>query len=597
LIYNTAMRRVFIVLFILILTIACRTLISTVQPTQTATSPPLPATASQTLPPPSATPSSTISPTVPAETDTPETQVTPTSTQAEGITDIEARFHPDGELYVGDLVSLEVIIPPGINLDDSEISVQVDPPEGKVIGSSGFGPFGIQGRQQATMIWAWDTSLEQSGEHILEFAIQPEELTFSETVTLLPANELPPDEAGAVWSSATSDCCTVWYMTHTASDRDLFDLLSGADIQARSTIEQMQVDFSQTFTITILPRLLGHGGFAANEIHVSYLERNYATNSWDMVLHHEMVHILDRRLGGDLRPHILVEGLAVYLSDGHYKQEDLLPRAAALLPDYLDWYMPLNELTRDFYALQHEIGYLEAGALVAYMVERWGWEAYSSFYRDIHPQESGGHTAAIEAALLTHFGLSYAELEEAFISALQAQPEAAFWMEDVRLTVTYYDTLRRYQQILDPSAYFRTAWLLDTVEMRNRDILADYYRHPSEPANIALETLMIAASDEISAASFNEADTKLAAVNAVLEAIDRGDPQPFSVHPLASDYLGIVNAVIGAGYQAQRIDLQDRDARVLVTTNTGGELFELYLNEIEGNWMVLVTDRLSLTLP
>ena len=90
-------------------------------------------------------------------------------------------------------------------------------------------------------------------------------------------------------------------------------------------------DFSEPLVVTLMPRVLGQGGFASSEMYISFLDRNYAGNMLEMVLHHEMVHILDNRLGGEMRPTILIEGLAVYLSGGHYKLEDLIPRAAALL--------------------------------------------------------------------------------------------------------------------------------------------------------------------------------------------------------------------------------------------------------------------------
>jgi hypothetical protein len=581
------MRRVFIMLFILILTIGCRTLLPDLQPTPTA---PIPTSTATYTPPPTETPTSTPSPTVPTETSTsaadtitPPVNSATTETAMPGSVDFEIRTHPDGDLYVGDLVSLEVIVPSGLKLEDSEVNVQFDPPQGDTIGPNKFGPFGIQGRQQATMIWAWDTSMLNAGEHELLFSIHPQEITFTETVTLLPASELPADEAGAVWTSITSECCITWYLTNTAAERDLPELLDQADAVSQTAVEQMGIEFSEPITITILPRLLGHGGFASDEVHVSYLDRNYSTNAWDMVLHHEMIHILDRRLGGELRPSILVEGLAVYQSGGHYKKEDLMPRAAALLEDHLGWYIPLNELTQDFYATQHEIGYLEAGTLVAYMVERWGWEAFSSFYRDIHPQDEGGHNAAINTALLKHFGLSYSALEQDFLAALRAEVDAATWIEDVRLTVTYYDTLRRYQQSMDPSAYFRTAWLLDSKEMRRRDIVADYYRHPSQPENVALETLLIAASEDLLAARYGQADEKLAAVNTVLEAIEANHPQPFSTDALAASYLETVRALAGAGYQVQQIDTQDGTFLAVVTTTTGGELFVITPSQVGEN--------------
>jgi hypothetical protein len=131
-------------------------------------------------------------------------------------------------------------------------------------------------------------------------------------------------------------------------------------------------DFNEPITVT-LPRAAGQR-FASDEIHISYLDRNYAGGRPEMVLHHEMIHILDSRLGGDMRPSILVEGLAVYLTGGHFKPEPLMPRSAALLETWgsplqpgLDWFIPLETLAENFYQSQHEIGYLEAGALVEFM--------------------------------------------------------------------------------------------------------------------------------------------------------------------------------------------------------------------------------------
>ena len=43
----------------------------------------------------------------------------------------------------------------------------------------------------------------------------------------------------------------------------------------------------------------------------------------------------------------------------------------------LDRYVPLAELLDYFYVTQHEIGYLEGGSLVAFMVDTWGWEWHS----------------------------------------------------------------------------------------------------------------------------------------------------------------------------------------------------------------------------
>ena len=165
--------------------------------------------------------------------------------------------------------------------------------------------------------------------------------------------------------------------------KQLLEILDGQAESASQLLEVGLESLDKPIVVVFMPRVLGHGGFASQEISVSYLDRNYAGRGTPTVLHHEIVHVLDGHLGGGLRPTILIEGLAVYLSGGHFKPEPLMPRAAALLPPEpgcaqavsvpigqvcgLDWYIPMDELVDDFYLEQHEISYLEAGALVEFM--------------------------------------------------------------------------------------------------------------------------------------------------------------------------------------------------------------------------------------
>jgi hypothetical protein len=263
---------------------------------------------------------------------------------------------------------------------------------------------------------------------------------------------------------------------------------------------------------------VGHGGFASNEISISYLNRNYAGNDFARVLHHEMVHILDGRLGGEMRPSILVEGLAVYLSGGHYKEEPILARAAALLQ--LGWFIPLKSLTDSFYTSQHEISYLEGAALVQYLVDSYGWEAFNRFYRDIHPQSSGNQSEALEAALKVHFDLSLEELEQQFKDYLAQQPVENAVRIDLQLTVAFFDTIRRYQQLLDPSAYFLTAWLPSSDLMRERGIVADYLRRPTAPWNISIERLLVKADRALKAGDYFSTDLWLAEIDHRLNEVE-----------------------------------------------------------------------------
>lgn len=496
------------------------------------------------------------------------------------------RFHPDDVLYVGDQVSLEVVPPTGLDVNGSTLQVQVDPPGGQDLGKVDFNPWGIEGREQATFIWAWDTRDLAPGAHTLSFDVRPQGITWTEQVNLLPASDMPPDQAGAHWASTQTKCCTVFYITDTASERDLAQLTASIDQQAQDAISKMGANFTQPITVTILPRMLGHGGFTSDEISVSYLDRNYASNDWELVVHHEMIHAIDGHLGGDFRPTMFVEGLAVYLTGGHYKPEPLMPRAAALLPPYLSWYIPLKDLADNFYASQHEIGYLEAASLIEYMVGRYGEQAFNSFYRDIHNKQGESQSTSIDAALQKHFSITFDELEQDFIAALDSEPNTASWVEDVRMTVTYYDTMRRYQQLLDPSAYFRTAWLLDNKSMRDKGIVADYLRHPHTPYNLALETLFINAHQDWENLDYTSASSTLAEINSVLDGIEHGTTDPFSVSQITADYLAISDTLHQLGYEVQDITVNGDTASTIVTTSADVQLQTVDLNRSGGQWSI-----------
>src|SRR4030043_708031 len=581
------MRRFLIMIFILLISGACWSLsplLNQPSPTLTIIFPSLTATA---IPPSLA---STITPTsanTPASTWAITPTITPGTSPLPPSESFTVYYHPDDRLYVGDLISFEVISPPGIDVSDANLHVQVDPPYGSTLGPVNFGPWGIQGRDQATLLWVWDTRNQDPGTHTLAFSAHPQGYAWTEQVTLLPFNDMPPDQVDASWASTQTQCCTVFYITNTASERDLSTLTSLIDEQARLTIEEMGSDFTQPITITVLPRLLGHGGFASSEISVSYLDRNYAANSWEIVVHHEMIHAIDGQLGGDFRPTILVEGLAVYMSGGHYKPEPLMPRAAALLPDHLNMYIPLKALADDFYAYQHEIGYLEGASLIEYMVKTYGLDAFMAFYRDIHNHQGESQSDSIAAALQAHFSMSFSQLEQDFLAALRNEPDTYAWLDDVRLTVTFYDTMRRYQQLLDPSAYFRTAWLLDNKTMRERGIVADYLRHPHIPVNLALETLFITAHQQMTAQDYTSAGKTLEVISSVLEAIDHGTTDPFSASLLAANYLSIADRLQQWGYDVQSISVSGDFASTSVSTSTGPDLITLTLQLTGGQWSIV----------
>lgn len=534
------------------------------QSTSTATTDSVSPTFSQDVDASTASPDPTVSPTasstvevIPGAGSAERSAPTADSSLAAGF---EVRYHPDGPLFQGDRVSLEVIPVKETSLHilkDSRLKVSLQA-TGQILGEAPFERFGIGGRQQATFRWIWDTSGLAPGEQQLVFTFDTTDdselpAVWTETVILLPSYLVPAPEPQARWEMVTSECCYYHYITGSEAARDLEALVELTEQEAQDVRMQLKTDFTEKVSITFLPRVLGHGGFAGEEISISYLDRNYAGGSLEQVLHHEMVHILDSRLGGEFRPSLFIEGFAVYLSDGHFKEEPLIERAAALLPPdqgcvqardvlagqlvsssdapvcRLNRYLPLRQLIDNFYFSQHEIGYLQAGALVEFMVERWGWEAFDAFYRDIQPiqdeegvSQSGRPSEAVDRALQAHFNLTLQELEEVFKDRLGEIAVTASWVEDVRLVVAFYDAVRRYQQLLDPSAYFLYAWLPGNQDMRDAGIVADYLRRPFYPQNVTIEGLLVRADQLLQEGQYLEVQRML---DTVIQQLDLISPQ------------------------------------------------------------------------
>ncbi|MGW8224760.1 MAG: hypothetical protein ACWGOY_03465 [Anaerolineales bacterium] len=488
------MRRV--VLWVAVLLVSCQA-VSPIDPSPTVPASPAPASLKTGIPP-AATPQATEFPTA-----TPEP-------------DFKVILHPDGSLYVGDQISIEVISLGGLDLKDKNVQIEVNGlPEEQ--SSAGFNEFGIGGRLQATFNWIWDTSDLEPGEYKINFKIMADGPAWTETVYLQPGEDLPNPEPAARWETVMLDCCVIHFISGTDFAQDLPYLGDVIQKQAEEAVLTLGVDFDQRIPITILPRVLGHGGFAANEIYVSYIEDNYAGNDLTQVLYHEMIHILDRRLGGDLRPSLFVEGLAVYLSHGHFKKEPLMSRAAAL--QEMGWYLPLAELADSFYTRQHEIGYLEGAALVGFMVNQYGWEAFNDFYRDIHPHPSDSEARAIDDALQEHFKISLQQLEGMFTAELKSMHINPDMRADLIQSVNYYDTVRRYQIMLDPSAYFLTAWLPAGEEMRERGIVADYLRWPEDQRNLEIVELLVDVDQQIRAGNYLQAEKALWLANQKLDLV------------------------------------------------------------------------------
>jgi hypothetical protein len=423
------------------------------------------------------------------------------ASKAEGL---QVITHPDGPLFAGDQVSFEVIAPASQKGRKGSVEVKFD---GKSLGAADFSGFGIGGRNEAVLWWAWNTTGLQPGPYNLTFYDAAAELTWNETVTLYPANKVPPPEPQASWEEVTTVCCIIHYITGTAAARDISSLSREADEQSADIASKLSFQLQTRIDVTLMPRVIGQGGFTTGSVYLSYLDQNYMANEMPILFHHEFVHFYDGQIGGEYRPSFFQEGLAVYLTGGHFKPEPLRPRAAALLE--LGWYIPLATLMDDFYNAQHDIGYLEGATVIQYLIQTYGWEAFNDFYRHIPAPDGRKDSGAIEAALQEHFKLSLAQLEAAYLAWLRAESFTPAQKADLRLTVQFFDTVRRYQKKMDPSAYFLTAWLPDGAVMRQHGIVADFLRRPRQLDNRLLEPLFIYSWNQLASGNYAACDWAL----------------------------------------------------------------------------------------
>jgi hypothetical protein len=422
--------------------------------------------------------------------------------------------HPDGPLFVGDQVSFEVLSPAASGTEAGSIEVSFD---GQELGNAGIAPFGIGGRSQATLWWVWNTRDLKPGSYTLTFTRLPDNTTWTETFSLHPADQVPSPEPEAHWVSTATICCNLYYITGTVAERDIVTLRQVVDKQSAEVSAQLGSNLSERMDIIFMSRVVGHGGFTWSGIYISYLDTNYIGNDMSFLFHHEFVHYYDSALGGSYLPTMLQEGLAVYLTGGHFKPESLGPRAAALLD--LGLYIPLITLANDFYNQQHDISYLEASTLVKYLVETYGWDAFNQFYRTIPAPINQTIYAVMDIALQDHFGVSFEELETAYLTYLKSQTVTEDTLSDLQLTVTFFDTVRRYQEVLDPSAYFKTAWLPDGSVMRQRGIVADFLRHPDGWENRLFESLLTRSQRGLFSGDYRKTENTLKWTNWLLNAV------------------------------------------------------------------------------
>lgn len=495
-------------------------------------------------------------------------------------------LYPVPDIYAGERVTFQVLATVPANVDPQTVTVHIlidyqDVAEGTLSARN------LAGDAVGLFEWVWDTTNE-TGAHLVHVILDRyDTVTVGDenrennqvelNVPVLDPLALPPPERNATWVSAETDCCTVHVVSGTAAYRDLPELLVQVETGVQQAALLLEVELSGKIDVYLIDRVIGQGGYAGNAVVISYLDRQYASHGFEQVLIHEAVHIIDRQFAPE-RITFMAEGLAVWGSGGHYKLEDIDQRAAALVT--LNQYVPLAELIDNFYPVQHEIGYLEAAGFVNYLIDTYGWPQFKQFYADVTAEDAATMSQAVDLNLQQYFGITLAQAETDWLAYLAGLPQDRNVLADLQTTIRYYNVMRRYQRLYDPTAYFLTAWLPYPGTMQTNGNPADLMRHPQDEINITLEVMLQAADTALRAGDYNRANVLLDSVTRVL------DNDGVFIDPLAASHLNLVRLLSNQGYEVQTVSLEGDRAIVQANTLDTAVLTQLTLTLSGQNWIL-----------
>lgn len=474
-------------------------------------------------------------------------------------------LYPSPQIYAGDKITFQILpfVPDSIDPGAVSLAVYVD---GKPIGSGSINEQNLAGEAFGLVKWAWDTT-DLAGNHLVQIILDPRDtiqigdenpdnnhVTLS--VNVLDRVLLPEAEANATWVTANTACCQVYVVSGTAAYRDLTQLLSIVETAVNQAATRLGEQLNQPLDVYFVDRIIGQGGYAGSSLVVSYTDRDYAGIALHQVLVHESVHVIDRQFAPQ-RIAFLAEGLAVWASDGHYKPEDIDQQAAALLS--LGQYVPIVALVNDFYPVQHEIGYLQAASFVKFLIDNHGWSRFRDFYTDVTADDAPTVAEALDSNLQIYYSKNLAEMEREWLTYLSRLPGGKTAVADLQTTIYQYETMRRYQRLYDPTAYFLNAWLPYPHEVRASGSPADLTRRPQSETNITLEVMLQAASESLNDGRYNQANVILASVERVLKS------DGLFQDPLAISYRDIIRLAVAEGYHVQKVELSGDRAKIWVT--------------------------------
>ncbi len=86
---------------------------------------------------------------------------------------------------------------------------------------------------------------------------------------------------------------------------------------------------------------------------------------------------------------------------------------------------------------------------------------------------------------------------------------------------------------------------------------------------------------------YASASSILAEINSVLDGIEHGTPDPFSVSQITADYLAISDTLQQHGYEVQSITVNGDTAATTVTTSSNPQLEPVNLKRSGGQWSII----------
>ncbi|MGD9145679.1 MAG: hypothetical protein PVI80_08970 [Anaerolineae bacterium] len=329
-----------------------------------------------------------------------------------------------------------------------------------------------------------------------------------------PTPEPPPIDF--TWALSSSHHYQFYYMPGTAAERDRFQIGALAEASLAEIESVLDVELEGRMSIYLVPRIFWQGGAAyGDKVQlISYLDRNYAAIETWTYFTHEGTHALAQDLlqpkeNGGGPDGVLVEGLAVWASDGHYRREPLDAWAAVVAGS--DQYLPLADLRAGpFYDFQHETSYLEGASFVKFLVDNYGLEKLKELYG--RATGDAEHDGALVQSL---YGKGYDVLEAEWLAHLEGLSPTPEQAEMWRLKVRAFDLMRRYETELDPDARLLPStappeWTSDTLKV--------FMGRVGAPVNLVLETALIASQERIHAGDRAGAAALLDDVEAALDA-------------------------------------------------------------------------------